>query len=82
MLLSYTVAADDDLEFVATRFNLSYQLVLNINSVRRDGPELFIGDTINLSAFHMFSIGDQNGEVSDNQPPDPYPRDQRAADVP
>lgn len=82
VLLSYTVAADDHLEFVADRFTISYQYLMTINSVRRDTPELFVGDTINLSPYHMFSIGDQNGEVSDNKPPDPYPRDQRAADVP
>ena len=81
-LLSYTVASDDNLEHVATRFSLSYLLLMSINAVRRDTTELFIGDTVNLSAFHMFSIGDQNGVVFDNQPPFPYPRDQKAADVP
>ena len=73
--------SDDSLEFVADRLGLGLAYLYTINSVRRDGPQLFIGDSINLSAFHITSIGDQNGVVSDNSPPSPMPQ-QRPSDVP
>jgi hypothetical protein len=72
-LIAYTVAPDDIYEIVAERFDLPVTYLLNINAIRREGLELFAGDTLNLSAYRITSIGDQNGRVFDRQPPDPMP---------
>lgn len=80
-LLSYTVAADDIYEKIAHRFGLDMAYLFSLNGARRQGVDLWIGDTINLSAFHIESIGDENGVVYNNPPPVPIPP-QRAADEP
>ena len=46
-----------------------------INSVRRASlaTELYAGDTINLDASTIFTVGDQNGVVHEGDPPMPHP---------
>jgi hypothetical protein len=45
-----------------------------INQVRRGTrPSFDYGDTINLSAYTITSIGDVDGDVLDDPPPDPLP---------
>lgn len=65
----YTVAPDDNIESIALRFCLQAAYLEYINSVRRSGDALYIGDTINLDAHTVFSVGDQNGVVHQNPPP-------------
>jgi len=43
-----------------------------VNHVRRDNDALYAGDTLNLDAHTILSVGDQNGVVSDNPFPDWY----------
>lgn len=85
-LLSYAVVAGDEFEAIAHRFDLEVAYLITINGVRRGGEDeaptyLYAGDTINLSAFHILSIGDQGGVTYENPPPSPLPP-QRNADEP
>ena len=62
--LSYEVADGDVFELIAKRFDLGTDYLISINAVRREAPnELFVGDTINLGATTILTIGDQNGVV-------------------
>lgn len=74
--VAYVAASGDIQEFVADRFCLGLAYLHNLNSVRRDiadGVGLFAGDTLNLNPYTVVSVGDQNGRVADNPPPDPLP---------
>lgn len=62
--LSYVVANGDVFELIAKRFDLGTTYLASINAVRRENPtELFVGDTLNLGAATILTIGDQNGVV-------------------
>lgn len=72
--VAYVVAADDWPIAIGERFcmNLAYLNVLN--GVRRQGAlELWAGDTINLDAHTILTVGDQDGVVYDNSPSSPIP---------
>lgn len=87
--VSYRVAPDDVWDFVARRFgffgippnpgaesfNLDTGYLNVINQLRRGGTPwvLYAGDTVNLSAFTVTSVGRVNGEVLSGIPPDPLP---------
>jgi hypothetical protein len=83
---SYRAAPDDLTDFIAERFGFferqddpSYNSGINylntINQVRRGGYPwtLYAGDTLNLSAFTITSVGDQDGVVKHEPAPDPMP---------
>lgn len=61
------------MELVGDRFGLGTAYFYVINQVRRNGTELYVGDTLNLSAFTILSVGDENGVAYDNDPPSPIP---------
>jgi hypothetical protein len=62
--IAYIVAAGDDLQWIATRFCLRPDWLADINSVRRDATQdLYVGDTLNLDAHTIFTVGDQNGRA-------------------
>lgn len=72
--VAYIVAADDIGEFIAERFCLSTDYLHSINAVRREAAlNLYVGDTLNLDATTILSVGDQNGQVFDHTPPSPIP---------
>lgn len=74
--VSYVVAPGDDVDAVADRFCVNVAYLSAINSVRREGflnGFLFAGDTINLDAHSITTVGDQNGEVLANPLPSPIP---------
>jgi LysM repeat protein len=71
--IAYTVAPDDHMELIARRFCINTAYLYALNSVRRDNLELFVGDTINLDAHTILTVGDQNGSVKDNMHPEPIP---------
>jgi hypothetical protein len=71
---AYNVAPEDLGEFVARRFCINTAYLSTINSIRRNGAlMLYVGDTLNLDAHTIVSVGDENGVVYDNDPPDPIP---------
>ena len=77
---AYVVAAGDTLYGISERFCLQYPQYLEwINSVRRnggwdwtmidDGPfEIYPGDTLNLDAHTITTVGDERGVVYSHQP--------------
>ena len=73
--VAYVVAAGDIPEFVADRFCTHLAYLHGINSVRRASlaGNLYAGDTINLDATTIFTVGDENGAVSAGLPPQPHP---------
>ena len=73
--VAYVVAAGDIPEFVADRFCTHLAYLHGINSVRRASlaGNLFVGDTLNLDATTIFTVGDENGLVSAGSPPVPHP---------
>jgi hypothetical protein len=76
---SYVVASGDTLYGISERFCVQFPMYLEwINSVRRngawdwttgeDGPfEIFPGDTLNLDAHTITSVGDERGVVYSHQ---------------
>lgn len=73
--VAYRVAAGDIPDFVAERLCMNLAYLHAINSVRRASlaNELYAGDTINLDATTIFTVGDQNGVVHEGDPPLPHP---------
>jgi LysM repeat protein len=74
--VSYTVGAGDLAEYVAERFCINTAYLFAINTVRRGGVTLYVGDTLNLDAHTITSVGDQNGVVNDYPVPTPIPPQQ------
>ena len=77
--LSYTVAPEDVIDYVQERLGFGYDghYLVTINQVRRgDTATLYVGDTLNLSPFHVTSIGNINGRVLDEKAPKPLPPQQ------
>lgn len=73
--VAYTVAANDNFESIAARFCIDPMYLDIINSVRRipefPSPQtVYVGDTVNLDAHTIYSVGDQNGVVHTNPFPD------------
>lgn len=73
--VAYVVAAGDIPDFIAERFCTSLSYLNMINSVRRASlaVNLYAGDTINLDATTIFTVGDENGVVHAGPPPMPHP---------
>lgn len=69
---AYKVAANDVLSAVGARFCVGERWLHWVNYVRRDGDALFAGDTLNLDAHTILSVGDQNGVVYDNALPEGF----------
>ncbi|KDA07201.1 hypothetical protein DC31_00360 [Microbacterium sp. CH12i] len=70
--VAYTVADNDTISVVGARFCVGEQWLYWTNYVRRDGDALFVGDTLNLDAHTILSVGDQNGVVHDNALPEGF----------
>ncbi len=70
--VAYRVAANDVLSTVSARFCVGEKWLYWVNYVRRDGDALFAGDTLNLNAHTILSVGDQNGVVYDNALPEGF----------
>lgn len=70
--VAYVVAADDVLDTVGARLCVTEIWMHWVNAVRRDSDKLFVGDTINLDAHTILSVGDQNGIVHDNPLPEGF----------
>jgi hypothetical protein len=73
---SYLVARGDVIDYIARRFGFSSFDYLNtINQVRRGGYPwtLYAGDTLNLSANTILTVGTSNGKVLNGPPPNPLP---------
>ncbi|MCD2168574.1 LysM peptidoglycan-binding domain-containing protein [Microbacterium sp. JC 701] len=64
--VAYRVAPGDVFSTIAARFCVAEDWLLIVNHARRDNNGLYAGDTLNLDAHTIFSVGDQNGVVSDN----------------
>lgn len=74
--VAYVVAVDDLSEEISERFCMNEAYLNTLNSVRRDGvlnAWLYAGDTLNLDAHTILTVGDQNGHVMGNTPPSPIP---------
>ncbi len=70
---AYVVASDDSIQMIATRFCLRPDWIASLNAVRRNaGQELYLGDTLNLDAHTIYSVGTQNGEVHANSIPEGF----------
>ncbi len=67
--VAYTVAANDNVESISSRFCVDEIWLHWVNAVRRNGTELYAGDVINLDAHTILSVGDQNGVVYQNALP-------------
>ena len=66
--VAYVVSSNDTVEAIGARFCIGAQWLYAINSVRREGNDLYVGDILNLDAHTILSVGDQNGVVHDNPP--------------
>jgi hypothetical protein len=72
--VAYTVGSGDVIDFVRERFCLNSHYLYAINHVRRDSRSaLFVGDTLNLDAHTILTVGSQNGVIYDNKPPSVIP---------
>lgn len=70
--VAYRVADNDTISVVAARFCVGEVWLHWTNYVRRDGDALYVGDTLNLDAHTILSVGDQNGVVHDNSLPEGF----------
>lgn len=61
--VAYVVAAGDTFEGVEVRFCTPGFYLEFVNSIRRGTLDLYTGDTVNLSAYTITSVGDVNGVV-------------------
>lgn len=64
--VAYTVAAGDNFTSVELRFCTPGFYLEFVNSIRRGTTKLYTGDTLNLSAYTMTTVGDVNGETRNN----------------
>lgn len=67
--VAYVVADNDVLGSISARLCVSEHWISWVNSVRRSGDAIFAGDTLNLDAHTIYSVGDQNGAVHNNSIP-------------
>ncbi|MGC0368740.1 LysM peptidoglycan-binding domain-containing protein [Microbacterium sp. SLBN-111] len=70
--VAYRVASGDAIFTIAARFCLTEDWLDLINHARRDNAGLYPGDTLNLDAHTIFSVGDENGVVAHNTFTDGY----------
>jgi hypothetical protein len=73
---SYIVARGDVIDYIAHRFGFrSFDYLNTINQVRRGGYPwpLYRGDTLNLSANTILTVGTSDGKVLNGPPPSPLP---------
>lgn len=78
---AYVVASGDVIDFIAHRFGFfsdsgqGFEYLNAINQVRRGGYPwtIYAGDTINLSAYTVLTVGSVNGKVLNEAPPVPLP---------
>lgn len=78
---SYVVAPGDVIDYIAHRFGFyapsgeGFDYLNTINQVRRGGYPwtIYAGDTLNLSASTITTIGTINGKVLNEAPPNPMP---------
>lgn len=70
--VAYIVAENDVFSTVGARLCVGEQWLRWVNFARRDGDALYVGDTLNLDAHTVFSVGDQNGAVFDRAFPDGF----------
>lgn len=74
MPVAYTVAPGDIGAFIAARLCVNLAYLNNINGVRRSQTNnLHPGDTLNLDAHTILSVGDERGVVLQNPAPSPIP---------
>lgn len=81
---SYVVASGDVMDYIAHRFGFfsptgqGIDYLNAINQVRRGGYPwtIYAGDTLNLSAYTVMTVGSVNGKVLDEAPPSPLPPQQ------
>jgi hypothetical protein len=67
--VAYEVAAGDTMTGISDRFCVVDNFIMTMNSVRRGmTSDLFVGDTINLDAYAVTSVGDIDGVVLDLEP--------------
>lgn len=66
---AYIVVAGDTMETIGERFCTDWAYIESINVVRRNGLALYTGDTLNLDAYTITSVGDENGVVYANERP-------------
>lgn len=66
--VAYTVAEGDDFTSLEMRFCTPGLYLQFVNSIRRGTTDLYVGDTINLSAYKMTTVGDVNGVVHEGSP--------------
>ncbi|WP_167043856.1 MULTISPECIES: hypothetical protein [unclassified Salinibacterium] len=72
--VAYVVAPGDVGAIVAERFCVNLAYLSTLNSVRRSGVwNLHPGDTLNLDAHTILSVGDEAGAVLENMSPSPIP---------
>jgi hypothetical protein len=72
--VAYVVAENDNFDSIAARFCVGPIWLYWVNAARREGngQTLFEGDTLNLDAHTIYSVGDQNGTVHDNDLPENF----------
>lgn len=66
------VAENDVFSTVGARLCVGEQWLRWVNFARRDGEALYVGDTLNIDAHTILSVGDQNGSVSSNEFPEGF----------
>ena len=70
--VAYIVAENDVFSTVGARLCVGEQWLWWVNYARRDGEALYVGDTLNIDAHTIFSVGDQNGAVFDREFPEGF----------
>ncbi len=78
---SYVVAPGDVIDYIAHRFGFfstsgaAFDYLNTINQVRRGGYPwtIYAGDTLNLDASTITTVGTINGKVLNETPPNPMP---------
>lgn len=70
--VAYIVAENDVFSTVGARLCVGEQWLRWVNYARRDGDALYVGDTLNIDAHTIFSVGDQNGAVFEREFPEGF----------
>ena len=74
---AYVVAPDDIPIAIGERFCMNMAYLNVLNGVRRQGAlQIWDGDTLNLDAHTILTVGDQDGVVYDTVPSSPIPPQQ------
>lgn len=69
LVIAYTAAAGDTLFGIAERFCASPTYITIINEVRRGRTDdVYVGDTINLDPYAVYTVGTINGQVHNYEP--------------